>query len=214
MKKETRPTITQTDDQLRVVLGGLLQPAEKACKIALDKMTAAHKAGQCNAIEVRREIGNIMLPHVLKINSGIAAETVSMLIANNIVANAHSQLGANMALDGLRDILEKLSGNQKPPRLRVMSGKTKSKTVKKYSLKLVDKVCKPTHWIAHHLSRLIPHNPRKSQLIIGMVLLTAGCVLEGISEHLWLKVAVCEPLKAVGAAPVCRMILDFLSWEA
>ena len=115
MKKEHSPTITQTDDQLRAVLGKLMNQAKKAGQVALDKMTEAHKAGKCNASEVRREIGNIMLPYVLKINSGIAAETMSMLIANAIVAKAHSQLGANMALDGLKDILERLSGDQKPP---------------------------------------------------------------------------------------------------
>lgn len=86
--------------------------------------------------------------------------------------------------------------------------------MKKYSLKLVDKACKPTHWIARHLSRLIPHNPRKSQVLIGLLLLAGGCVLEGVVHSLWMQVTVAEPLKAVGAAPLCRLILDFLSWEA
>lgn len=86
--------------------------------------------------------------------------------------------------------------------------------MKRYSLKLVDKVCKPTHWIAQKLSRLIPHNPRKSQILIGLLILAGGCALEGLTHHLWLQVAVSEPLKAVGAAPICRIILDYLEWEA
>lgn len=74
--------------------------------------------------------------------------------------------------------------------------------------------CHPVRWLARQLQRIIPHKDhRKSEIILGLAIVCAACIADGFIRHLWFQVAISEPAKAVGSAPICRLILDIVGWE-
>lgn len=80
-------------------------------------------------------------------------------------------------------------------------------------LKALDRTGKPNFWLARQLAKIIPHDPRKGQVLIGLIVLALASISTEVwSHHVWVQVAA-EPIKAVGVAPACRVLLDFLKWE-
>lgn len=83
----------------------------------------------------------------------------------------------------------------------------------KTTKQILDILSFPTHWVASQLHKVCPHNRKHSQALTGIILLLVGLIL-GDMFHSWYAQLAVEPIKAVGVAPICRIILDIIKWEA
>lgn len=71
----------------------------------------------------------------------------------------------------------------------------------------------PTCWLARQLKKLIPHNEKHSQVFVGLGLFLLGMFVQTLLHH-WTVEIGAEVIKAVGVAPICRVVCDALKWEA
>ncbi len=72
----------------------------------------------------------------------------------------------------------------------------------------------PTHWLACklHKTNLRERHPKWTQFFIGLIILGLGMTVEHISSALYARF-VSETVKAVGVAPICKIVADTLKLE-
>jgi len=85
--------------------------------------------------------------------------------------------------------------------------------VKKAILRILHVVSFPAHFVARALHDACPQKQRKAQVVIGLLLLLAGMLTGEVFHAIWVQIAT-ETVKAVGVAPICKVIVELIEWDA